>query len=219
MVPVLVDAAAQLPPVENLRWFIEQGADLVCFSGGKALRGPQNTGILCGRRDLIAAAALQLLDLDEPWDLWEPSPTLIPKQQLEGMPRHGIGRGFKVSKEAIVGLLTALRLFSEERVSQDNDRCGALSNRIVEGLQGIEGVRVWSDAGDGRWARPLAYVEISAGAAITAVEAARRLQNGSPPIYVDLTGLHEGVLTVNPMNLAQDQVEVVIRRVREVLTA
>jgi L-seryl-tRNA(Ser) seleniumtransferase len=51
-IPVIVDAAAQLPPQSNLRRFIEQGADLVAFSGGKAINGPQATGILCGKRDL-----------------------------------------------------------------------------------------------------------------------------------------------------------------------
>ena len=58
-VPVLVDAAAQLPPPANLRRFIAEGADLVAFSGGKAIGGPQGSGILCGRRDLIMSAALQ----------------------------------------------------------------------------------------------------------------------------------------------------------------
>ncbi len=53
--PVLVDAAAELPPMENLRRFIAQGADLVAFSGGKAINGPQGSGILCGRRDLVSA--------------------------------------------------------------------------------------------------------------------------------------------------------------------
>ncbi len=56
--PVLVDAAGQLPPRENLRSFVAAGADLVVFSGGKAIGGPQNTGFLCGRRALVRAAAL-----------------------------------------------------------------------------------------------------------------------------------------------------------------
>jgi hypothetical protein len=62
--PLIVDAAAQLPPKENLRRFIAMGADLVAFSGGKALGGPQASGILAGRRDLVASALLQQLDMD-----------------------------------------------------------------------------------------------------------------------------------------------------------
>src|SRR5208282_4895402 len=103
--PVLVDAAGELPPRANLRAIIATGADLVVYSGGKAIRGPQATGILCGKRDLIGAALLQMLDMDDHFELWEPPPALIDKSKLAGMPRHGIGRALKVSKEQIAALL------------------------------------------------------------------------------------------------------------------
>ncbi|MBS0264071.1 MAG: aminotransferase class V-fold PLP-dependent enzyme, partial [Planctomycetes bacterium] len=109
--PVLVDAAGELPPRKNLELIAARGADLVAFSGGKAIRGPQSTGILCGRRDLIASAAVQMLDMDDHYDLWDPPPDFIEKREFAGIPRHGIGRTMKVSKEEIVGLLTALDLF------------------------------------------------------------------------------------------------------------
>src|SRR5437899_3251389 len=107
-VPVLVDAAAELPPVANLRRLIERGASLVAFSGGKAIRGPQASGILCGRRDLVMSAALQMIDMDSRFDTWDPPREFIDKSKLKGIPRHGIGRGFKVGKEEVVGLITAL---------------------------------------------------------------------------------------------------------------
>lgn len=88
-VPVIVDAAAELPPRENLRKFIDMGADLVAFSGGKAIRGPNDTGFLCGRRELIRLAALQ------------------------AFPYHGIGRVAKVDRTQVVGLITALKIFLE----------------------------------------------------------------------------------------------------------
>src|SRR6185437_4833912 len=110
--PVLVDAAGELPPRANLRALLAAGADLVAFSGGKALRGPQASGILCGRRDLIGPAAVQMLDMDDHYELWEPPPDLIDKGRTGGIPRHGIGRALKVSKEQIVALLTALKLFT-----------------------------------------------------------------------------------------------------------
>jgi L-seryl-tRNA(Ser) seleniumtransferase len=84
----------------------------VAFSGGKAIRGPQATGILCGRRDLVASAALQMFDMDDHFELWEPPLELIDKTRLRGLPRHGIGRSMKVSKEQIVALLAALEDFA-----------------------------------------------------------------------------------------------------------
>ena len=122
---MIVDASAALPPKSNLRAFIEAGADLVAFSGGKALRGPQASGILCGRRDLIASAALQMWDLDFLPELWNPPATLIdPALVRGGVPNHGLGRAMKVGKEEIVGLLTALERF----VARDEeDECARLA--------------------------------------------------------------------------------------------
>ena len=107
--PVIVDAAAQLPPKRNLRRFVELGADLVAFSGGKAIGGPQASGLLAGRRDLVGAALVQQLDMDVAPETWTP-PDLIDRSALKGVPHHGLGRGFKAGKEEIVGLLVALRI-------------------------------------------------------------------------------------------------------------
>src|SRR5262249_46652247 len=95
-----------------LRSLVAAGADLVAFSGGKAIRGPQATGVLCGRRDLVAAAAVQMLDMDDHPELWDPPADFIDRAKLPALPRHGIGRGFKVAKEQVVALLTALRLYA-----------------------------------------------------------------------------------------------------------
>jgi L-seryl-tRNA(Ser) seleniumtransferase len=103
-VPVIVDAAAELPPVANLRRFVEAGAALVAFSGGKALRGPQGSGILAGRRDLIESVRLQTLDMDVDAEAWTAREGAEP-------PHHGIGRSMKVGKEQIAGAVVALRLF------------------------------------------------------------------------------------------------------------
>ena len=103
-IPVIVDAAAELPPVDNLRQAIRAGAALVAFSGGKAIRGPQGSGILAGRRDLIESVRLQTLDMDVDVPWWV---------ELEGSepPHHGLGRSMKVGKEQIVGAAVALQHF------------------------------------------------------------------------------------------------------------
>ena len=91
-VPVLVDAAAQALPPSNLRKYIDMGADLVAFSGGKVIGGPQASGVLCGRKELVGAAALQHLDQDIYWEQWVPPAQLIDKDSMVGTPHHGIGR-------------------------------------------------------------------------------------------------------------------------------
>src|SRR5919201_5757929 len=133
-VPLIVDAAAQLPPASNLRRFVAAGADLVAFSGGKGLRGPQSTGILAGRRDLIMSVALQHLDLDEHWSTWQPPANLIDRAQLGGFPRHGIGRSAKVAREEIVAVLVALRCFAAGDYRADIPRYHARLRAVADGL-------------------------------------------------------------------------------------
>ena len=219
-IPVLVDAAAQLPPVENLRRFTEAGADLVSFSGGKALRGPQNTGVLAGRRDLIASVALQHLDLDEHFPIWDPPASLIPKEALPGIPRHGIGRGFKVSKEAVVGLLTALDLFTAERCVEDAARLAQSLEPVSQALGGIEGVGAEILKPQDPQAVPVVNVTIDAARlGRDAFEVSRRLKNGEPPVYVGERDLARGTLVIHPMNLNQERTATLVRRLREVLGA
>src|SRR6185436_12420 len=120
-IPVIVDAAAQLPPKSNLKKFFELGVDLVAFSGGKAIRGPQASGILAGRRDLVGAALVQQLDMDVPPATWT-APDLIDVKAMKGIPHHGLGRGFKAGKEEIAGLLVALERFA----SADDEAANAV---------------------------------------------------------------------------------------------
>ena len=94
-IPTIIDIAADVPPVENLWKFNDMGFDMVCVSGGKAIRGPQSTGILMGRKNLIAAARL----------------SAPPDNQ-------NIGRGMKVNKEEILGLYAALQRY----LNQDHEK-------------------------------------------------------------------------------------------------
>ena len=117
-IPVIVDAAALLPPIENLQKFTKLGADMVAYSGGKGLRGPQSTGILCGRKNLIDAAYLNSAPNNE-----------------------GIGRVSKVSKEEIIGLITALELFIDRDHSLimqkwEND-CEIIINKIKNTVKDV----------------------------------------------------------------------------------
>jgi L-seryl-tRNA(Ser) seleniumtransferase len=116
-IPTSIDIAADVPPVSNLWRFNEMGFDFVAISGGKALRGPQSAGLLMGKKDLIKAARLS-------------------------MPPRGetIGRGMKVNKEEILGMLVAV----EEFVKIDHDAEALIFleriKKIQEAAESVQGV-------------------------------------------------------------------------------
>jgi D-glucosaminate-6-phosphate ammonia-lyase len=195
-VPVIVDAAAQIPPVENLWRFTGEGgmgADLAIFSGGKGLCGPQSSGLILGRKALVDACA------------------------FHASPRMGIGRGMKVGKEEIVGLLAAVKWYMgldhaalmrqyEEQVSV-----------VVEALYGVPYVtarRGWpSEAG-----QPMPIAEIvldEARLGMTRDEVLARLRDGEPSVWLRPAEAHG--IYVNPQTLAPGQERIVIARLMEVL--
>jgi len=214
-IPVMLDAANQLPPVENLYKFIDMGADLVAFSGGKCIRGPQASGILCGRHDLIAAAILQNLDMaGAPFDKWEPPASLIPKEKLRSKPIHGIGRGMKVTKEVIVGLLTALQLFTEESV-REMERLRSLLEDIAAPLHGVAGIKL--NIGDNSYENHIRYpmLEVKldkSKVGRSAAEVSQGLKNGDPSIYTVEQHLNKGVLLVDSTNLTEETAKIVRQR-------
>jgi D-glucosaminate-6-phosphate ammonia-lyase len=212
--PVLVDAAGELPPRSNLRDIIATGADLVAFSGGKSIRGPQSTGILCGRRSLIASAALQMLDLDDHFELWNPPSDLIDKQQLQGFPRQGIGRALKVSKEEIAAFLTALQLFVDGHFDSDLTPMRNLLEQIARGLEGLPvQCLIRTPPHD----ECLPILEIGIDDSSRAFDVCRKLRNGRPPIYVGHGSLAEGKLVIHPLHLSDANTAILIRRLREEL--
>lgn len=216
--PVLVDAAGELPPRSNLRAILATGADLVAFSGGKAIRGPQATGILCGRRDLVGVAAVQFLDMDDHFELWEPPIELINKELLAGIPRHGIGRALKVSKEQIVAALTALKLFNCGEYDQELPAMRSWLEQIGASLNGTPVCCRIVETGD---AESLPILEICVDEkklGRTAFDVCRLLRQGSPPVYVGHGLLHAAKLVVNPLHLTAARTDVLARRLREELT-
>ncbi len=211
--PVIVDAAAQLPPAENLRRFINEGADLVAFSGGKAIRGPQSTGILCGRRDLIAAAALQQFDMDVAPETWRPPESLIPREALRGVPHHGLGRGFKVGKEEIVGLIVALQRFVKSDVQAELAAKEKQLVFIAEQLAAVPHIRgrLLPAAETGRF--PLLELLLDESAlGRTASAISLELQAGDPPVHLNERRATEGILTISPAGLQMGDEQTVLAR-------
>jgi D-glucosaminate-6-phosphate ammonia-lyase len=198
-VPVLVDAAAEIPPASNLRRFVEEGADLVVFSGGKGIGGPSASGILCGRRRLVASALLQQLDLDYLYEDWQPPVQLIDKRDLRGVPRHGVGRPCKAGKEQIVGLLTALIRFTEDDDEARNKRLAIIADALVDALAKLPGVAVRTVMDSSHGGRPLVEVAVVPGGnRLTASQLDARLRRAVPPVHVDATNADTGILMLVP---------------------
>ena len=192
-VPVIVDAASYLPPRANLRRFIAEGADMVIYSGGKAVRGPQATGILCGRADLIEAAA------------------------ANASPHQFVGRGMKVAKEEIIGLISALRIFVDEDEEAETSRYREMCQQVVDALIEVPGLRVTVEHDRYDYLIPHAVMKFTddwRGPSRDAVVNA--MVQGDPPIYMQALN-HPDELAIDPFNLDEQELEVVIRRLREEL--
>jgi L-seryl-tRNA(Ser) seleniumtransferase len=187
-VPVLVDASNTLPPAEHLHAFIDLGADLVAFSGGKGLRGPQGSGILTGRADLLRGARKQ------------------------SAPNQGIGRPFKVSKEEIVGLLTALEIYASRDHARDLADAQRRTRSLVERLAGLPGVRAEYRFPDhvGR-PYPTAFVHLDPAGGRTAAQVIERLLAGEPSVAV-MNDADPYLLRVDVRILSDEEAEIVARR-------
>lgn len=197
-VPVVVDAASMLPPRDNLFKYLQQGADLVNFSGGKGIRGPQSSGFVAGRKDLVHAA------------------------RLNSSPNQSVGRPSKTSKEEIVGLVTALELFLAEDEEAEMNRYREICTSIVDAVQGISGLRavVEHDPVNRVVPHAVIYFEPSwQGPSGHVVQVA--LAQGQPHIYVQ-QGPHQGgyvdEIAVDPINLQPGDEEILAARLRQELT-
>jgi D-glucosaminate-6-phosphate ammonia-lyase len=193
-VPVLVDAADQVPPVENLWKFTQMGAALAIFSGGKDLSGPQSSGLVVGRQALIDA------------------------MRVNGNPNASIGRPMKVGKEEMVGLLTAVKLYLKRdhagRLSQDEEIVAGWCSELNR-IEGIHAERSVPNVAGQPWPRAKVVVD-QATAGISRDDLVLALRNGSPSIEVLSGG--EDIVYVNPMTLKDGEDQIVLDRLLEILS-
>jgi len=215
--PVIVDAAAELPPAGRLRSYIAAGADMVTFSGGKHLRGPQSTGILCGRADLILSAALQHQDMDVFPHSW-PLRRLIADGRLAGPPHHGLGRGFKVGKEEIAGLMTALLMYPDRDFQAELDGWRRDMECIAAAATAAgvaASVRFPQDSGR---TVPQAVIGVDAASAgMTANDVINALQEGEPRIFVFEQLGDQGTIVFMPEALKAGDADLIATRLRRIL--
>lgn len=191
-IPTMNDCAADVPPVENLWKYQQMGFDLVCFSGGKGIRGPQSAGLLVGRKDLIAAA------------------------RANAAPNgNTIGRGMKVNKEEMLGMLAAIERFvklDHAALDREYQRRAELVLKAVSGVPGFTAEIIVPEV-----ANHVPHVQIKidpAAAGITGPEISKRLREGTPSI-----GVRPGdelLIGVWMMNAGEEKI--VAQRLREVIT-
>ena len=186
-VPSFIDTATRVPPAENLKKLSNLGFDLNCFSGGKGLKGPYSAGLLLGRKDLIGAA------------------------RRNGAPHDDtIGRGMKVSKEELLGMMVAVEVTLSHDLEAEKREKAAWLDELNEELQSIPGVeteRVLDRL-------PAMLIRWDARVKHTPEEVQRRFREGNPSIE---TRLVDGVFSVNTWCLDPEHVPIVRRRLGEVL--
>jgi L-seryl-tRNA(Ser) seleniumtransferase len=162
-VPCHLDAAADMPPIENLWKYTRMGFDLVCFSGGKGIRGPQNAGLLLGRKDLIELAA-----------------------QNDNPNSDAVGRGMKVAKEQIVGMVAAIDWLleqSNETMETEFLRSTAVIQRAVEKIPSVKTRIVTPPIANHV---PHLIIDIDPEhLGITPLQVAEELRNGTPSIELN----------------------------------
>ncbi|MBT3345097.1 MAG: aminotransferase class V-fold PLP-dependent enzyme [Gemmatimonadetes bacterium] len=193
-VPVIVDAAAQLPPRSNLTDLATKvGADLVVFSGGKGLFGPQSSGLILGRADLVEAA------------------------RLNSSPFSGIGRGMKVGKEEIAGLLRAVERFFEEDeealIAEWVRRCHVIG-AVAEDVAGLEAVYHAPFTNRFPPASPLIDLQFADSSPLTAGQVRKQLEDGEPSI---LASGGDSTVRVGPQTLQAGEAEIIATRLRTIL--
>ena len=192
-IPAMNDAAADVPPVENLSRYLKMGYDLVTFSGGKGLRGPQSAGLLLGRKGLIEAARLNA------------SPN-----------SDAIGRGMKVNKEEMLAMMVAVESYLKRNHQADWREWERRVNLIAGSVSAVRGVttEVWIPEIANhvphlriRWDQSL--VKILPG------EVARQLREGEPSIEVVPGGRDQ--LVVGVWMMQPGEAQIVARRIRQIL--
>ncbi|WP_400164213.1 DgaE family pyridoxal phosphate-dependent ammonia lyase [Brevibacillus sp. TJ4] len=182
-VPVIVDAAAE----EDLRRYVAAGADLVIYSGGKAIGGP-TSGFIAGRGPLVAACRAQY---------------------------KGIGRAMKVGKEAVVGLLTALERYDQNTADagEQRSRMEWLANELGK-LPGLNASVVQDEAGRQIFRAQVQVDEQKAG--FSAADLARLLEQGNPAVFTRNHYASVGVLAFDPRPLHANQEKVIAARIKEI---
>ena len=201
-IPVILDAAAEIPPRSNLRRFINMGVDMVAFSGGKGIGGPQSSGILAGKENLINSAFKNSLNLHSNIAC--------------------VGRPMKVSKENIIGLVTALELYLDSNEEEKYHLWEEKSEYIKNQLKNIPylDVKIENTPTDRQGTQPVLYFH-NDWKGKSPEKIREEMINGDPPIYLGVGGpsSHEyiGEINIVMTNVMQGEEIIIADRLNKLL--
>lgn len=209
-IPVVADIASELPPVSNLYKYSDMGADITCLSGGKAIKGPNNTGMILGGKGKGAR--------------------IVQAIRNHSFPYAGWGRGHKISKEQIVGLVTALEIFVEEGDSLYEKQM-ELAKYLSAALAEIPNVSVTIIPNDETYHEhrfmphvPRVLLEWDANKlALTAKDLDKAMSEEDPPIFLRFS-LYDNYYTnkewrlIDTFYLRDNEADIVVDRIRRVFT-
>jgi L-seryl-tRNA(Ser) seleniumtransferase len=192
-VPVIVDAAGQVLPVEKMRNYLSVGSDLVCF-GAKYFDGPNSAGILCGRRDLVESAKLQ---------------TFI---CFESRGIRTLGRGMKLDRQEIVATVVALQRWMtmdhEARLKRQHEKV----KRLADELNRVPGIKA-ELAGERLGIATSLHVKLDSKTfGMTPKEAVKALKNMDPEVWV---GLKDETIIINADTLVEGDEEIILRSFKQ----
>lgn len=189
-VPVIVDAAAELPPVSNIHRYLDEGASLVVFSGGKEIRGPQASGLILGSKELIEAC------------------------DLNCCPNYGIGRPMKVDKENICGIVKAVELFVNKDYDAQMQVWEEYSRRMHDALKGNPAVEVFLGHPTEPGVQPACILRVFVRPlTMTSGELYDALVAHDPGVY---TFLYQDCVVLNPQCLKEEELSLVTDAINDV---
>ena len=196
-IPVIVDASAKLPPVENLYKFYKGGASLVSFSGGKGVRGPQNTGFMIGKKEYVQLARKNLICFNDT--------------------KSKIGRPMKVSKECIVGLLTALKLFLDTDQKAVWAEWKKKAKYVVDELGKIDGIKIaLEDESTIREGPQVIFYFSDNWRGISPSKLKKDLENGDPSIFLG-DGGYGADMNISMVNVRDGEEKIIADKLKRLL--
>ena len=188
-IPTIVDGSLINYPFSRIKDCIMMGVDLLVTSGGKHIFGPSCTGFICGKKDLVEACRLQ------------------------AFPNYGIGRTMKIGKEEMIGLMTALEIYLKKDFQKEHEEWDNKVNYLVSELSKIPYIKATKTVFD-EVNRPVPRAQLlieEKKIKHNVYEIVSHLKKNNPPVWVQEFSLHESIILLNPVCLADKQEEIIVK--------